>query len=319
METASTFVGLDSSQPKVSILISSRDRVDILTTCLETVLGQNYGAIEVLVLDNNSNQDHLNEFLMKRFRDPRLCCYRTDISLGVAAGRNFLMQQARGDIFCVIDDDAHFVSNDSISAIVETFRRHQKAGIIALKIVDHRNGQERVLAPFSQSWRKRDPQLVQKTQRVSYYLGGGHAVRRDVFEQCGGYQQNLVFGEEELDFSYRAIERGFEIIYFPDVVVHHHPQPSVVHHQKGYRQPELYYHVRNRFFISYQYLPWQYIPVYLSIWLSRYGLNALKLRAFREFIAGTIAGLKMLKNLKRTPLKPQSIQYLKANYGRLWY
>jgi len=319
METASTFADLESSQPKVSILISSRDRVDILTTCLESVLDQNYGAIEILVLDDNSNQYHLSQLISEKFEDSRLRCYRTDISLGVAAGRNFLMQQATGDIFCIIDDDAHFVKNESLSLIVETFEQYPQVGIVAVKVVNYCAGQQHLRVPFSQAWQKQQPDLAAQPRRVSYYLGTCHAIHRRLTEQCGGYRDDLMYGEEELDLSYRAIEAGFEIMYTPAVTVNHYPQPSVVPYRNGHHQPELYSHVRNRFFISYQYLPWRYIPIYLGIWLSRYGLSALKLRAFREFTAGTIAGLKMLKNLKRTPLKSQSIQYLKTNYGRLWY
>lgn len=304
---------------KVSVLIGSRDRPEALLRCLESVLKQDYTRLEILVLDDNSSLYHLEELLTAALSDSRLRCFRSNTSLGVAGGRNFLMRQAEGDIFCIVDDDAYFAGSDCISQIVEAFEHHPRVGILASKVLNHRNGQVELLVPFSRQWRRKRPHLTTEPQLVSYYLGGCHAIRRSLIEQCGSYQSDLIFGEEELDLSYRAIEMGFEIMYLPNVLVHHHPAPSVVSHWKEYRQPELYYHVRNRFYLAYKYLPWVYIPVYLGVWLNIYGLNALKSGAFREFLGGVVAGVRFLKKLKRTPLNPRAVQYLKTHYGRLWY
>jgi len=302
---------------KVSILIGSRDRPKALIRCLESVMKQDYRPMEVLVLDDNSNGYQLNELLASTFQDPRLRYFRTHTSLGVAGGRNFLMQQAEGDIFCTLDDDAYFSDSRCVSCFVEAFDRHSQVGILAFKIIDHRAGREDLIVPFSRWWRKRRPHLTEKPQLVSYYLGGCHAIHRRVIEQCGGYQDAFVFGLEELDLSYRAIEAGFGIMYFPSVVVHHCPELSAMEQQERHRR--LYYYVRNRLFLAYKYLPLIYVPIYLGIWLSALSLSALKQLAFMEFLGGLVVGLRELKKLKRTPLSQQAVRYLKAHYGRLWY
>jgi GT2 family glycosyltransferase len=308
------------AQPiKVSILIGSRDRFDVLTRCLNSTLSQDYAPLEILVLDDNSSRYHLADLLAAQFQDTRLRCFRSDHSLGVAGGRNFLMQQAAGDIFCIIDDDAFFADTQAVVRFVKAFTDYPQVGLVATKVIDHRVGQERLLVPFSQRWCKKCPHLIQERSLVSYYLGGCHALRRQVVEQCGDYQYDLMFGEEELDLSYRAIEAGFEIMYLPEVVAHHYPQPSVVGTPGRQHRPELYYHTRNRFFLSYKYLPLRYIPVYLIIWLSVYGVKAVRLGALRDFLAGIGAGLQLVSTLRRAPLSSKSIQYLQTHYGRLWY
>jgi GT2 family glycosyltransferase len=304
---------------KVSILIGSRDRIEVLAHCLQSVLTQQYKPLEVLILDDNSSQYYLEEQLAPKFQDERLRWFRSDKSLGVAGGRNFLMGQATGDIFCVIDDDACFADNSCVAQLVEALICYPKVGILATRIINHGVDQTTFLLPFSQQWRKKRPELLSERCLVSYYLGGGHGLRRSVIECCGDYQADLMFGEEELDLSYRSIEMGFEIMYLPEVVVHHYPQPSVIGDNGANGPSELYYHVRNRFFISYKYLPAFYIPIYLAAWLTTYGLRALKLGTFGEFLSGIKAGMKLRKTLKRTPLSPQAIKYLKTYYGRLWY
>ncbi len=304
---------------KVSILIGSRDRPEILKRCLESACAQQYSPLEILILDDNSTQVRLAEALAVQLADARVRCLRADESRGVAGGRNFLMQQAKGDIFCVIDDDAYFEDRDNIVQLVEAFKRDPKVGIVATRVVEHQAGQTDLRVPFSRRARQQQPGLTGRTQRVSYYLGTCHAIHRKVIERCGGYRDDLMFGEEELDLSYRAIEAGFELLYLPEVVVHHHPQPSVVGQRDDRPRSELYYHVRNRFFMAYQYLPALYIPTYLTVWLSLYGLRAMRQRRFKDFWGGMQAGLALIKSLQRTRLSPPTIRYLKAHHGRLWY
>lgn len=302
------------------MLIASRDRINVLALCVQSVLSQTYHPLEIVVLDDGSRQYHLANLLSAQFDDPRLRCLRVEESLGVAGARNLLMQQATGDILCFIDDDAFFQDDQAVARLVEAFNRQPSAGIIAVKVIDHYpTGHMRLSLPFTQRQLRRQPQLVTRPGRVAYYLGTGHAIRRNVLAVCGSYHSASKFGEEELDLSYRAIEAGFELHYLPDVTVQHFPQPSVVTRSGAHRHIELYYHVCNRFYLAYKYLPWQYVPVYLAVWLGMYGWRAVWQQAHREFCAGIRDGLKQLKSVRRTPLSRRAVAYLRNNYGRLWY
>lgn len=304
---------------KVSVLIGSRNRPQMLIRCLESVLSQDYPVLEVIVLDDASESMELCPFLASRFPDPRLRCIRSEKNLGVAAGRNRLMEEASGDILCVIDDDAYFDNERAISYLVETFASNPQVGIVASKVIDHRGERDDLLVPFSRYWRLKRPGLTEARQFVSYFLGGCHAIRREVISVCGVYQSDLMFGEEELDLSYRAIAAGYRIIYEPRIVVHHRPQPSVVGKAGQGSKAELYYHVRNRLFLAYKYLPWKYVPTYLMVWLGKYAIDALLLGAVGSYLKGLTDGLRWLSEVKRTPLDAGAVEYLKRHFGRLWF
>ena len=95
---------------KVSILIASRNRVESLYTCLDTVFNQAYDPLEVLVLDDNSNLYRLDELVKVKFSRTHACAASEPIvQWGLPAAANFLMERATGDILCFIDDDACFI------------------------------------------------------------------------------------------------------------------------------------------------------------------------------------------------------------------
>ncbi|MEM2786428.1 MAG: hypothetical protein QW652_07180, partial [Candidatus Nitrosotenuis sp.] len=124
-----------------------------------------------------------------------------------------------------------------------------------------------------------------------------------------------------LDLSFRAVSKGFKILFDPSIVVHHYPAPSAISrtNRKNQESSELYYHVRNRLMLAYKYLPTRYIVIYVSIWMARYALEAVKERSLGQYFRGLRDGFEALIDLERIQLSPETIQYLKSHHGRLWY
>ncbi len=303
-------------KPLVSVLIGSRDRADTLRRCLKSVLAQDYPRMEVLILDDGSKEPLRDEIYPADTYGKKLRTFRSDEPLGVAGGRNLLMKQAYGEIMVVLDDDATLEGEDCISRIVQHFSEKAKAGLLAFKIVDHTGDKTDLLIPFSRFQRWIKPHLSETERKVSYYLGGFHAIRREVIDKCGLYQQDLVYGAEELDLSFRIVKAGMEIYYVPSVVAHHFREtPKASRNSKT----KLYFTIRNRIWLAYKYLPFPYVASYLAIWLCFCFVLSILNLTMREFIRGVVDGIKGTKLMKREPLGREAVAYLRENYGRLWY
>jgi GT2 family glycosyltransferase len=304
-------------QLKISLLILTRNRAAPLLRCLKSIEKQSLKAHEVIVLDDASDQLRVSDVL----REAGVCdvrVLRSDTPLGIAGGRNRLLREASGDVCFVVDDDAYLDEPNCLAHLFQILERRPKTAIVATRIVDHRFAEPTLLVPFAKHQRRKSPRLVEEPQLVSYFLGGGHAIRREVVAKIGGYHEDFVFGEEELELSYRAIQSGHEIFYAPDVVVHHYPMQSVLR-SNARPQSELFYHVRNRLFLAKQFLPAAYVAPYLAIWLSRYALAGLRDGAFLDFLRGLTNGLRTLDEHARAPLSGRALAYLRQHHGRLWF
>jgi GT2 family glycosyltransferase len=290
------------------------DRPSALKRCINSVLSQTYENFEVLILDNSS-QISTCEKLAGLISDERVQCTHEDEPYGVAGSRNWLMGKASGDIYIVIDDDARFESDDALNEIVAGF--HDDVGIQAFKIVDHPDAEsERILAPVSQS--QADKIDFDESFRASYYVGAGHAIKREVIETCGFYSNDLMYGSEELDLSYRVIDSGFTIEYNPAVVVHHYPEPPVISEETT-GHAEVYYRVANRIYIAYRYLPIKYVPSFLLVWLAYFFAQAVRDNNIHHCVSGVRRGVQIARSEPRSPIDKRAERYLKRNHGRLWY
>ena len=306
-----------SALPFVSVLIASRDRPELLSHCLASVLPQHYPRFEIVVLDDASRQN-LADMLASRFGEAPIRWTRSEQRLGVAGSRNHLIQHAAGEILVFLDDDAALENALALQVAAAYFANVPTLGTLAFKIIVTVNGRTSLQVPFSRQWLKRLPCLIDNTAQVSYYIGAGHAMRKDVFQRCGLYQQDLFYGDEELDHAYRQIEAGFSLAYAPEIVVRHYPASSSVQPDAEGRN-RIYYLVRNRIWNGYKHVPFPYVVSYLGAWILYFLALGLREGCVGESLRGTYAGITALRNLPRKQLDKEAVAYLKANYGRLWY
>lgn len=300
-------------EPSISVLVSTRDRPDTLQRCVQSIIKQDYSNYEALILDNSPNTNSCEN--INDISEENIECIHINESKGVAGSRNWLMKRASGDIFVIIDDDAYFKHKNSLSAVASAFEKD--VGIISFKIINHkRRGDTEVLLPTSQLAGSR--LNFDQEFNVSYYQGGGHAVKRGVINECGYYRSNLVYGMEELDLSYRAIQNGWYIKYAPTIVVHHHPEPTTINSEST-GHPELRYAVANRIYFSLRYLPMKYVVIYLNIWLAYLIIISILNKSITEFFFGISRGIKLSYSSPREPLNSEAIKYIKENHGRLYY
>ena len=112
--------------PLVSVVIPTFNRARLLPATLESVLGQTYPHLEVIVVDDGSSDD--TEEAVRPFRD-RIDYVRQQ-NQGLAAARNAGMQRSRGEYVAWLDDDDLF-EPDKIGLQVAFMDRHSDYVLVA--------------------------------------------------------------------------------------------------------------------------------------------------------------------------------------------
>lgn len=107
-----------SDIPKVSVYISTFNRLDRLKRAINSVKNQDYKNIEILICDDASNDE--TESFMRELSaiDPQIIYLRNDVNKGACAARNLGIFAATGKFITGLDDDDEFTP-DRISYLVE--------------------------------------------------------------------------------------------------------------------------------------------------------------------------------------------------------
>ena len=179
----------------LSVVIISYRRHEDVIECIESV--KKYLTIdhEVIVICNDGHDYEPMESV--RFVQP-------GHNLGVAGGRNLGASLAEGEWLFFIDDDAVvYTFNIQLSS----FPRN--TGIVSVISRDY----------YTCELRNLENPRVNGTYS-SKYVGVGHLVRKEVFEDCGGYDVISNYGMEEYNLQYKAYNKGWLISNSSIVVLH---------------------------------------------------------------------------------------------------
>lgn len=94
--------------PKVSVIIPTFNRAHTLGRAIDSVLGQTYTDLELIVVDDGSSDG--TAALIQDFQDPRLRYLQQPRNLGVSAARNRGIAEARGEWLAFLDSDDLWLS-----------------------------------------------------------------------------------------------------------------------------------------------------------------------------------------------------------------
>lgn len=292
---------------KVSVIVISHNRKHYLEHCINSLINQKSCIDELLVIDNNSTDgtdtlfDQLSRYDFIRF-------IKLNENKGVSGGRNYGIKKATGDILIFIDDDAELITDNAINMIVDRFQDDANIGVLAFKILNHHT---------KTIQREEFPHINKSLNsniefETSYFIGAGHAIKKEVFEKCGLYPENYFYSMEELDLSFRVIDKGYKILYYPHVEVLHKRS------MKG-RMPDnnkWIFTYRNRLAISYKYLNVSHFISVLIIWFLKVAKESA---GISTPIKGIMEFIKYKRQCVRDPISDESILKIKKLKGRIWY
>jgi len=118
-----------STEPLVSVLVTSYNYGRFIREAINSVLGQPYQKVEVIVCDDASQDDSCAIVEEYAQRDPRVRLIRSPDNRGMAASTNAAFAASSGAIICLLDADDVFCA-DKITRVVQQFIAEPRAGFL---------------------------------------------------------------------------------------------------------------------------------------------------------------------------------------------
>jgi GT2 family glycosyltransferase len=243
----------DSPHPLVSVILPTLGREKELRDTLAALLSQPYPRFEVVVVDQTPVHEPETERYIASAGE-RLRYFRTS-KPGYSRSINFAAQQARGDLLLLLDDDI-VPAADLIGDHVRAFD-DPSVGAVAGRVIDSLGF---VIEDVPAGRLKRTGEIVPsfsgtRPAEAECVPGGNVSVRREVFDEIGGFPSDYIGTEtfSDSDLGVRVRKAGYRIRFVPSAEIFHLRAPSggCANRISGFRREYSFQHNATLFALKY--------------------------------------------------------------------
>lgn len=227
-------VVLPASGAKVSIIIPTKDKLELLKPCLQSLLHEtDYANLEVLLVDTGSKNAETWRYYETLRDESRLRLLKYPGRFNFSAVNNYAAQFATGDLLLFLNNDTQALGRDWLMELA-SWAEYPGVGVVGCKLIrpDHTiqhggiimglaghgshifdGGREHTYTIYGSTESYRNVQAV---------TGACMMMRRTVFDALGGFDEVYEIGYSDIEICLRALEQGYRIVYTPFARVLHH-------------------------------------------------------------------------------------------------
>ena len=260
---------------RFSVIVLNWNGRRLLRECLESVLHQQDGSLEIIVVDNGST-DGSTDFVRESYRE-RVRLLELDRNQGWAGGNNRGIEAATGEYLLLLNNDACLEAGFFLR-LRDGIGRHPGAGMYTPKILNYtrrtvldnaghviyRDGTARGRGRLEMDGAKFD-----REEEVLCPSGAAGVYHREIFKTVGPIDERYFAYGEDTELGLRARRAGYVCYYIPAAVVYHKYSAS----GGAYTPQKVYWVERNRIWTVVKTFPWYLALLSPVFTLSRYAVG----------------------------------------------
>ena len=122
------------SEEKISIIIPTRNRSSLLKRAIESIINQTYKNIEIIVVDDNSNDD--TKLVARSFENTVIKYFKNRSTKGSNYSRNLGIKNSKGKYIGFLDDDDYFSDKNKLKDQIFLFEKNSNIGFVSCGYYD---------------------------------------------------------------------------------------------------------------------------------------------------------------------------------------
>jgi GT2 family glycosyltransferase len=236
----------------VSLVIPTHNRKQMLERLIESILGNTYKNIEIIIIDDASS-DGTFEYIKKKFKTVKI--FRNTKNLFTAGSRNVGFKKAKGEFVFFVDDDNELDKN-IISSLAEVLVSDDSVGEVGPINYSFNNKKKILWARTKRNmWTSKTNQSRSLTEFENEKLWETADIPNAFMVRTSIVSQNKIFFREkygimyeESDYAYRIRNKGFKILVAKDAKIYH----DIENKLKGNKNKDYMFHFmedKRRFYV----------------------------------------------------------------------
>ncbi len=228
--------------PLVSIVIPTKDHIDVLDRCVSSILGRStYDNYELVIVENNSTDPATFEYyerIQREHDNVRVVQFDAQGKVNVSRANNVGVKAARGDYILLLNNDTQVITPTWIERMLGPCMRPD-VGAVGAKllypddIIQHAGVMFQYYGPdnlgqgtiprYSHAYYN----MYQETQDMYALTSACLLVEKSLYEDVGGFDaEELPSDYDDVDFCIKVRKRGLLAVYEPSAELYHYESVS---------------------------------------------------------------------------------------------
>lgn len=231
---------LPAEAPRVSLIIPTRDKAHLLSRAVQSILDLTlYGNYEIVVVDNGSREPDALAYLESLASNPRVRVLPYPKPFSFSALNNHAVEQVASPIIAFVNNDVEAITPGWLGEMVSHALRPE-VGAVGAKLLYPDETIQHAGVTVGIGGTAGHPHVGQPraalgyfgrlvcTQRFSAVSGACLVMRRDVFQEIGGFNETeFGIAFNDVDLGLRLNEAGYAVVWTPFAELLHHESASL--------------------------------------------------------------------------------------------
>lgn len=219
--------------PLVSIVIPNKDETETLKRCLESIWNQStYQNYEIIIVENNSETEEILEYYQSIDGKKGVHVVYWEKAFNYSAINNFGISRAKGEYIICLNNDISVITPRWIEELLGNCQRPE-VGITGARLyfpddtIQHAGivlGIGGVAGSMFVGMARKRTGYMHKAviqQDLSAVTAACMMIRRDAYEQAGGFEEQLAVAFNDVDLCLKVRRAGYLVVYNPYVEMYH--------------------------------------------------------------------------------------------------
>ena len=228
-----------TKEPKVSIIIPTRDYVNVLKPCIDSIYEKTtYKNFEVIIANNDSKEKETLDFFKsykKKYKNLKVIDCIMDFNYSKI--NNIAVSKCSGDYVVLLNNDTEIITPEWLNIMVG-YASQKHVGTVGAKLLYPDSTIQHAgvvlglggVASHVYIGASRDDTGIYGRLRVPYDYAANTAacimISKKKFEEVNGLEENLKVAYNDIDFNIKLLKKGYYNVFLPQVELIHYESKS---------------------------------------------------------------------------------------------
>ncbi|MBQ8198007.1 MAG: glycosyltransferase [Lachnospiraceae bacterium] len=229
-----------TARPKVSIVIANKDHVEDLSRCVESIINvSTYDNYEIVIVENNSETQEIHTYYEEISQHPLVRVVEYKGAFNYSKINNLGVEHTTGDYVLLLNNDTQVITPNWIEEML-MYALRDDVGVVGAKLyyedrtIQHAGivvglGAHRTAGHTHYRIPEANVGYMGKlcyAQNVSAVTGACMMVKKSLYEELGGLDEEFAVALNDVDFCLKVREKGLLNIFTPFAELYHFESKS---------------------------------------------------------------------------------------------